>query len=164
MQRAHGSPPARFADLADCAGKARVHPARLKRFQADVEWLAAALNSPDTKQRDKLIEHIRRLIAGVIVRSDPAGKPGAFQIELEGYLAELTQLTPTAPKGGGLLVAGGRYRHSHLIAHLFFKLLIVHYFLSFHIAKTSTLTALLAGGSGDETGKGGTRCLGQGAA
>jgi hypothetical protein len=111
------------AERSDIAGKLQcagatdsvtLHPGAIEQYRADVEGLAAlAAEHSDFAESAELIEALlRRLVAGVIVRAEPHGR--GFSVEVQGRLAQLTNsaLFPSRSEGGGLVVAGERYRLS----------------------------------------------------
>jgi site-specific DNA recombinase len=100
------------AERSDIAGKLQcagatdsvsLHPGAIEQYRADVEGLAAlAAEHSDFAESAELIEAVRRLVAGVIVRAEPHGR--GFSVEVQGRLAQLTNsaLFPSRSEGGGI--------------------------------------------------------------
>ncbi len=94
---------------ADAADIVTLHPAAIEQYRADVETLAAlAAAHSDFAELAELIEAVRRLVAGVIIRAEPHGR--GLSVEVQGRLAQLTNsaLFPSRSGGGGggVVVAG----------------------------------------------------------
>jgi site-specific DNA recombinase len=80
-----------------------LHPGAIEQYRADVEGLATlAAEHSDFAESAELIEAVRRLVAGVIVRAEPHGR--GFSVEVQGRLAQLTNsaLFPSRSEGGGI--------------------------------------------------------------
>jgi site-specific DNA recombinase len=95
-----------IAGQLQCAGatdSVTLHPGAIEQYRADVEGLAAlAAEHSDFAESAELIEAVRRLVAGVIVRAEPHGR--GFSVEVQGRLAQLTNsaLFPSRSEGGGI--------------------------------------------------------------
>jgi site-specific DNA recombinase len=100
------------AERSDIAGKLQcvgaidgvtLHPGAIGQYHTDVERLASlAAEHSDFAESVELIEAVRRLVAGVIVRAEPHGR--GFSVEVQGRLAQLTNsaLFPSSSEGGGI--------------------------------------------------------------
>ena len=100
-----------IAGKLQCAGaidRVTLHPSAIEQYRADVERLAAlAAEHSDFAESVELIEAVRRLVAGVIVRAEPHGRD--FSVEVQGRLAQLTNSALFASRSEGG-VSGPRHR------------------------------------------------------
>jgi hypothetical protein len=91
----------------DTAEVVTLHPAAVERYLSDVDRLAdlAAAHS-DLAESAELVATLRRLLAEVIVHSEPNIR--GFSVEVKGRLAEHTGSTAFPSRSEGVIVAGER--------------------------------------------------------